>query len=276
MKISVITINYNNLGGLKKTVASVISQTYNNIEYIVVDGGSSDGSAEYLLSMQKHFSYAVSEKDNGIYNAMNKGIAHSSGDYLIFMNSGDEFFNQDVVNDIFARNIGSADIIVGSVVDEHNGYGKVRHPAPLSNFEHEQPFCHQACFIRGNLMRSYLYDETYRYVADDAFLYRCYSDKKSFVVVNRIIALYNVDGMSQDSRYAEAVYQERCRVRSAEVDLKSFRHQLAVNRRKDIIRLFLPQALIDFICGKGWNANKWTKLNEITQISDEIKIQQYI
>ena len=92
MKVTVITINYNNLHGLKRTIPSVLSQTCDDFEYIVVDGGSTDGSKEYIES-QKGIDQWVSEKDKGIYNAMNKGISMAHGEYCIFMNSGDHFFS---------------------------------------------------------------------------------------------------------------------------------------------------------------------------------------
>ena len=81
-KISIVTINYNNLEGLKKTVPSVLNQTYPNIEYIIIDGGSTDGSNDYLIQYADKFAYKVSEKDNGIFNAQNKGIKNSTGDYI--------------------------------------------------------------------------------------------------------------------------------------------------------------------------------------------------
>ena len=89
MKLSIITINYNNREGLKKTINSVINQTFRDFEYILIDGGSEDGSKEIILQHEAQFSYWRSEKDHGIYNAMNKGILAAKGDYLLFLNSGD-------------------------------------------------------------------------------------------------------------------------------------------------------------------------------------------
>ena len=89
MKLSIITINYNNLAGLQKTIESVVSQTFRDFEWIVIDGGSVDGSRELIERYANSFSYWVSEPDKGIYNAMNKGIVVAKGDYLLFLNSGD-------------------------------------------------------------------------------------------------------------------------------------------------------------------------------------------
>ena len=97
MKLSIITINYNNCDGLQKTIDSVIAQTWRDFEWIVIDGGSTDGSKELLEQYKEHFSYWCSEPDKGIYNAMNKGIAKANGDYLNFMNSGDAFYEKMMI-----------------------------------------------------------------------------------------------------------------------------------------------------------------------------------
>ena len=89
MKLSVITINFNNRDGLRKTIESVVNQTYNDFEYIIIDGGSTDGSVDVIKEYADRIDYWVSEPDKGIYNAMNKGIDVAKGEYCIFMNSGD-------------------------------------------------------------------------------------------------------------------------------------------------------------------------------------------
>ena len=89
MRLSIITINYNNREGLRKTIESVVNQTYRNFEYIIIDGGSTDGSVEVVKEYADRISYWVSEPDNGIYNAMNKGVLAANGKYIQFLNSGD-------------------------------------------------------------------------------------------------------------------------------------------------------------------------------------------
>ncbi|MGK0307850.1 MAG: glycosyltransferase involved in cell wall biosynthesis, partial [Urechidicola sp.] len=98
MLISIITINYNDAVGLKKTMASVLEQTYEDIEYIVIDGGSTDGSKAYIELYHKDLAYWVSEPDQGIYHAMNKGIDQATGDYLLFLNSGDWLVDNFVID----------------------------------------------------------------------------------------------------------------------------------------------------------------------------------
>ena len=103
MKYSIITVNYNNKEGLRKTIESVVRQTYRDFEFIVIDGGSTDGSTDILKEYDEQINYWVSEKDSGIYNAMNKGIKKSIGDYLIFMNSGDCFYQNDVLETVNSK-----------------------------------------------------------------------------------------------------------------------------------------------------------------------------
>ena len=99
MKFTVITINYNNADGLRQTILSVVGQTCDDYEYVIIDGGSTDGSVEVIKEREDKISYWVSEKDGGIYNAMNKGVKAARGEYLIFMNSGDIFYDNKVLSD---------------------------------------------------------------------------------------------------------------------------------------------------------------------------------
>ena len=111
-QISIITINYNNASGLEKTIRSVVEQTYNEYEYIIIDGASSDKSKEVIQEYQRYIDFWCSEKDSGIYNAMNKGIQKASGEYLLFLNSGDVLNNSAVLADIHGF-LSGEDIVYG-------------------------------------------------------------------------------------------------------------------------------------------------------------------
>ncbi len=115
MKLSVITINYNNASGLQKTTDSVLEQTWNNFEYIVIDGGSTDGSKEYIENYNDKLTYWVSEPDKGIYNAMNKGIEKANGEYLLFLNSGDYLNNPHVIEKLL-QGSNNEDIVYGDII----------------------------------------------------------------------------------------------------------------------------------------------------------------
>ena len=131
-KISVITINYNNKEGLEKTIESVVNQSLQDFEYIVIDGNSTDGSQEILEKYTAKISHAVSEPDTGIYNAMNKGIKAATGEYILFLNSGDEFYATQSLEKA-AEHLTGEDIIYGNldVHGESNSFIK-EYNAPLS------------------------------------------------------------------------------------------------------------------------------------------------
>ncbi len=245
MKISVITINYNNLAGLEETFSSVVNQSYSDKEYILIDGGSTDGSKEFIEANADKLTYWVSEKDNGLYNAMNKGIQKSIGDYLIFMNSGDMFFNGDVLSEVFIKEH-TSDILCGSTIYKYSQGGILRKPRPLGVMEHELPFCHQSCFIKGSLMRDCLYDESYKFIADYAFFYRCYREGKSFEVVPKIVSIYDTTGVSADPKRAWQIYKERCRVLNICPSTMAYRMQQTKRSMKKGLKLLMPSKLVDY------------------------------
>ena len=144
MKYSIITINYNNKEGLRETIESVIHQTFHDFEYIVIDGGSTDGSADILREYDKYITYWVSEPDRGIYHAMNNGIKQAHGTYFIFMNSGDCFYNDSVLNDVLE--FLNKDIIVGKSYYENGVHGFYKQDITLLDlFNGTLP--HQATFL---------------------------------------------------------------------------------------------------------------------------------
>ena len=168
MKLSIITVNFNNLEGLKKTYESVASQTFRDYEWLVIDGGSTDGSREFIEQHQDKFAYWCSEPDKGIYNAMNKGIVKAKGEYLNFMNSGDCFVGEDVVKRVFSEQY-ITDIIYGIQLSQDGN-----HIIPINihtKLNWYELFCktipHQASFIKRELFQSFgMYDENYKVISD--------------------------------------------------------------------------------------------------------------
>ena len=200
MKYSIITVNYNNKEGLRETIESVIHQTFRDFEFIVIDGGSTDGSAEVLKAYNKVIDYWVSERDNGVYNAMNKGITKASGEYLNFMNSGDCFFDSQVLEHLSTKNI-STDIIVGR--DYHfnettqQGFATIL-PTRLSMLtfiHHTLP--HQSSFFKRELFNDSPYDESLKLVADVKFyIQKICVEQCSVHLVDDIICRREPDGIS--------------------------------------------------------------------------------
>ena len=173
MYLSIITVNYNNLSGLKKTLDSVISQTSKDFEWIVIDGGSTDGSKELLEEHSDKISYWVSEKDHGIYEAMNKGIKVAKGDYLQFLNSGDSLADADIIK-LFCERSNTEDVIYGNaiIVDDNDNEVKRFHAPDFVRFSYffGHALNHQATFFSKHCFENYLYNEENR-IASDIELY---------------------------------------------------------------------------------------------------------
>lgn len=171
MKISIITINFNNRDGLKNTIESVVNQTYNDIQYIVIDGGSTDGSAEIIKEYTNRINYWVSEPDKGIYNAMNKGFDAAKGEYCLFLNSGDTL-HQDTTIETVVKSDLQSDLIMGLVEyvpSKRIGYKDVKYPITLLNFYKGAPVPHPATFIKCHLLNRFRYDENLKIVSDWKF-----------------------------------------------------------------------------------------------------------
>ena len=169
MKYSIITVNFNNKEGLRKTIESVIHQTFHDFEFIVIDGGSTDGSVEVIKEYNAQINYWVSEPDGGIYQGMNKGIKKASGDYLNFMNSGDCFYSKDILQRVSDYKYDS-DIITGR--DYHYSEEKKMGHASIQPIRMSMvtfftsTIDHQSSFIKRELFGDSYYREDLRLVSD--------------------------------------------------------------------------------------------------------------
>lgn len=203
MKISVITINRNDREGLRRTILSVAGQTIRPHEFIVIDGASTDGSADLLDEFSGDITYGVSEPDKGIYNAMNKGIAAATGDYCIFMNAGDTFCCPSVLS-VFFGSGATDDIICGNALILEEPIRRKTPPADISlRFLYGTALCHQAAFIKTDLLRKHPYDETLRIVADRKFfLQSLIFDNCSYQAIDVDICNYDISGYSAKNRFA--------------------------------------------------------------------------
>ncbi|WP_431135821.1 glycosyltransferase family 2 protein [Psychroserpens mesophilus] len=219
MLISIITINYNDLEGIKKTVNSVFNQSYKAIEYIIIDGGSTDGSETFIKEHTSQFSYAVSEKDEGVYHAMNKGIDQANGDYLLFLNSGDYLVNQDVIK-MFVEKNPKAQIVYGDV------YKKIGDKMVLFKMPEidglvsalRNSLIHQAVFFSKSLFNNNnRYDISYKIAADWVFINNAFIFQKCTTKhIDLVIVCYDTNGISSDkslrlkdrTRYLQSTFDE--------------------------------------------------------------------
>jgi len=212
-KLSIITISYNNKVGLERTVISVIGQTFTDFEYIVIDGASNDGSADILKENTSKIDYWVSEKDSGIYNAMNKGIQKATGEYCLFLNSGDYLYKPDTLENVFAHNY-NEDIIYGNMmIEQASGTKKPASMPDVLNLEHfiNDTLWHPISFIKRELFIRYgYYREDLKVVSDyDFFLKTILIHKVTYRHILLVVSVFLMNGISSDSKNKAMIEAER-------------------------------------------------------------------
>lgn len=204
-EISVVTIVYNGIAAIEKTINAVINQSYKNVEYIIIDGGSTDGTVDVIKKYANNIQYWVSEKDKGIYDAMNKGIAAANGDWIVFINCGDFFYSNNVLKEIFvekANEIKDADIIYGRSKMYLNDGSEMelamRHK--LDQHWKGPVFRQGAMFVKTSIMKheAFLVEETFKVSADYEMMYRLHKKNYKTVVVDTIVLLYEKEGISDN------------------------------------------------------------------------------
>ena len=211
MKLSIITVNFNDAKGLERTIRSVISQTFRDYEFIIIDGGSTDGSLGVIKQYESYIDYWVSEPDGGIYPGMNKGLHQAKGEYLNFMNGGDCYHSSDVLDKIFALS-SNADIITGT--HSENGLRNVGKDGVTMLDLYKWAIDHQASFIRREVAIRHPYDEKYRIASDwKFFIEALIFDNCTFYYTDLIVVDVDMKGISNtnfelDKKEREAVLSE--------------------------------------------------------------------
>lgn len=214
--ITVITVVYNGVKKIEETMLSVLKQTYGNIEYIVLDGCSNDGTIEiitdYNLRIErndfnlspKNFKW-LSEPDNGVYDAMNKAVKLATGDWIIFMNAGDGFIDNRVIKDVFNAQeiiLNFHDVIYGNDWVEFSDGHRILHKASrsITNMWKGPIFRHGAMFTKSELLKEFPFklDKDYSICADFDFIYHIYLLKKSFIFIDRDILYFEYEGISNE------------------------------------------------------------------------------
>lgn len=212
LKISIITINYNNVSGLERTIQSVIGQTYGNLEYIVIDGGSVDGSKELIAGFEESITYWVSEADKGIYNAMNKGIKAATGDYLLFINSGDVLTDQSIIDEVIATGL-KDDLVYGNLIFTNGNVRRQWFPDSKLTFKtfFRESIPHPSTFIKRTLFEKVgLYNEHYAIVSDwEFFMLAVCKFHCSYQYIDKFITLFSEDGISSGEDNYISMKKER-------------------------------------------------------------------
>lgn len=197
-RLTIITINRNNHDGLKRTIRSVIDQSWRDFEYIVIDGASTDGSLAVIEEYSDHITYWVSERDGGIYSAMNKGADRAIGEYIYFLNSGDTLL-PDAFSTLFAGSQywKEPDVVYGNI---QNGVtGCIERAQEIATLPFGMCFCHQAVIVRSALQKTLRFNSVYRVAADYDMFLRAFMIGRSFVRTDICFATYDISGVSNQS-----------------------------------------------------------------------------
>ncbi len=203
-KISIITVTYNNKILLEKTIKNIIAQSFKYYEYIIIDGNSSDGSQKIINKYKHQISFWSSEPDDGIYDAMNKGLRAASGDYIIFMNAGDTFFNQNTLANIPFNKFPEADIFYGEtmIVNENGqllGLRQKKLPLNLTwkHFKRGMVVCHQSVIIRRSIAP--FFKPEYKFTADIDWVLTSLKKSSKNIFTDSIISNFMVGGFSSQT-----------------------------------------------------------------------------
>ncbi len=234
---SIITVVYNDVENIEETIKSVLNQTYKDFEYIIIDGKSDDGTVEKIKKYEKEIDYWVSEKDGGIYDAMNKGIRKSKGELLFFLNSNDFFYNKDVLKNVVKKYLENdkPDILHGRLFFKYNDSLKQdafsEKLIPKQRLPNGNSLYHQAAFIKKQAFNDLgLYDDTYAIAGDYEFFCRCFVNNLLFVCVENVISIFNCGGRGFNK---EIGYMEVSEIARKYFGLKGF---LKVWYKRKIVR----------------------------------------
>jgi glycosyltransferase involved in cell wall biosynthesis len=214
VKLTIITINYNNNLGLIKTIESIINQTWTDFEFIIIDGGSTDESLSTIKKYEKHITYWVSENDKGVYDAMNKGIQLAQGSFINFMNSGDYYFTNTILEEIHHKFKSDVGVLYGdSFYFNEAGYDRIEKTPSKLSFSHfvNSGINHQASFIKRDLFFKYfMYNLEYKISSDwEFFIYVICKRNEPYEHLQKTICYYDFSGISAISENLQIYHQER-------------------------------------------------------------------
>mgnify|MGYP003571278116 CR=1 FL=1 len=204
-KISIVTVVFNDVLHIENTILSVLSQTYKNIEYIIIDGGSTDGTVSVIKKYEDSLAYWITEPDSGIYDGMNKGIHVATGKWILFRNCGDYFSSRSDVEKVFDRDTyEGVDIIYGKMIKWDNwGYYIATPPLSIQKSpQKEMPVFHPSTFIRTSLQKSMPFDLRYKLAADHDFFYKCTLQHKKYQYVPYVLSIFDAsEGASSNNQH---------------------------------------------------------------------------
>ncbi len=204
--ITIVTVSYNAENDIERTIKSVLNQTYPHIEYIIIDGASTDGTIDIIKKHEDKIDYWVSEPDEGLYYAMNKAIGIATGEWVNFMNAGDTFADKRVIEWMIEQSTSDADIYYGSRYRHYSPSNiKLEKCWSINEMLYVMPFGHQATFSRNSILKDLRFDTSFRLSADYDFFVRCYLKKYTFTYVGFPVCNFESGGLSQQQNFKSEI-----------------------------------------------------------------------
>lgn len=262
MILSIITINFNNASGLKKTIESIVPHTHEKVEYIVIDGASTDESIDIIQQYSGKINYWISEPDSGIYNAMNKGVRQATGDYILFINSGDTIRPEAEINEILKQLTGE-DIVYFNleIADSFTGNSYIKEYPDHPDFKYfiEDTLPHPGSFIKKELLVDYGYYAEHLKITSDwvFFMDSVCINKCTYKHVNDYFSTFYLDGISSDEKNRKLIFEERnSHIKDAYPIYNSLYHDW-VDKRTELYKLKTSTS-VRYL--KKFGLLKWLKL----------------
>ncbi len=249
--ISVITVVLNGEKYLEETILSVLNQTYDNVEYIIIDGGSTDGTLDLIKKYEHAIDYWVSEKDRGIYDAMNKGIVLATGDWINFMNAGDGFYDTESILKIFTESIEEVyGVIYGdTLIIYNNKLQRISKALPIENINYGMVFSHQSCFTRSHICKTKKFSLDFRFAADFHFFISLYKEGVCFLYFPEVISYMRAGGLS-DTYRLKVISEYEIISKQYENNTKislAFLFKKIDQKARIIIKKLIPNYMTEFI-----------------------------
>ena len=243
-KITVVTVCFNSEETIRNTILSVLKQTYKNIEYVFIDGESTDRTNSIIEEYREAFESRgieyihISEPDNGIYDAMNKGIRYSSGDWVNFLNSDDQYVDENVLQSIADGVEAGVDCIYGDTINVLEGKSFYRKSFEIDVLTYRNPYVHQALFCSKETIHQYTFNTDYTYAADFDQAVRMYNDKKTFKHVSVPVCRFSLEGRSQKNN----------NIAVKEFEISRRRNGIA---KRDLLKRYLLYSAVIIVKGNG-------------------------
>lgn len=275
LTFSIITVCYNAESTIDATIKSVLRQSCSDFEYLIIDGASKDSTVniakQYMDDFKKRgIKYVISsEKDAGIYNAMNKGAHQATGDWILYLNAGDYLCSERVLEQIkVSGKLSEAEIVYGDVIKEKMGFYRYESGSEMAVIKRRIPFCHQSVFTDRTLLVGSGYNETYKICADYDFYLKCYQEHRTFGYISIPISVFIEDGISSKYDIGRKLPEEELNIRYCHgiINKREYDIERIISLIKKVVRLikwisakFVPQSIKNKWIVKQLENEGWKK-----------------